>query len=127
MSDAGIPVKLITHYPPPMLLPKHLASNIACITPRLVEQVNDEKDESSAEEIMSLRCDNLRLTEELERARMHPMFDSSHDRVNVDHRLWLRQQNDLRSLQDYKARYYVCAFIMLLIVVRFCLHFIVHI
>lgn len=127
MSEAGNPVKLIPHYPPPMLIPKHLASNIACITPRRVENFDNEQSEISEKEVMSLRCDNLRLTEELERARMHPMNDPSYDRVNVDHQLWMRQQTELRCLQDYKTRYYVSVFILLLIVIRFCLHFIVHI
>lgn len=127
MSEAGSPVKLITHYPPPMLIPKHLASNIAFITPRRLDELEVNSNEISEKEVMSLRCDNLRLSEELERARMHPMNDPAYNRVNVDHELWMRQQTDLRSLQDYKTRYYVSAFILLLIVIRFCLHFLVHI
>jgi hypothetical protein len=108
-----------------MLLPKHLASNIATISPRRVEITGEI--EVADRELKQLRCENMRLSEELDRARMQPMLDNACNRVNVDHDLWLKQQKDLRRLHDYKTRYYVSAFILLLIVVRYCLHFVAHI
>jgi len=121
MNDSGNPVKLVTQYPPPMLLPR--SGNVATITPITPRMIESQVPEFDSRELMHLRCENLRLMEELDRARMHPMYDDALDRINISHEMWLRQQKDLRRLQDYKTRYYVVAFILIMIIIRFSLHF----
>lgn len=125
MNEAANHTKLVTCYPTPMRLPEYNAPTFACISPRKIEETTQTPKEQN--EVLRLRCELLKLAEELERARLQPLLDTSFDRINVHHDIWLKQQRDLRSLQQYRTRYYVLALVLLLLVARFCLHSIAHI
>lgn len=127
MTASATPLKLVTPYPPPAVLPKQ--TNIQSTRPYapdfstishtdfedLIELVERNADAANRE-LTRLRFENKRLSDELDSARMHPMHDQSYDRVNVDHALWLKQQVELRRINEYKTRYYVVVGILLLIV-----------
>ncbi len=127
MTASATPLKLVEQYPPPAVLPRQTtvqrtrpcAPDFSTVSHTDFEDLIDlvEKNADAANrEITQLRFENKRLTDELDSARMHPMHDQSHDRVNVDHALWLRQQVELRRINEYKTRYYVVSGILIAIV-----------
>lgn len=128
MTASVTPLKLVTPYPPPAVLPRQTtvqrtrpcAPDFSSVSHADFEDLIDlvEKSADSAnQEIIRLRFENKRLADELDSARMHPMHDPSYDRVNVDHTLWLRQQVELRRINEYKTRYYFVVGILLAIIV----------
>ena len=127
MTASATPLKLVEQYPPPAILPKQTniqrtrpcAPDFSTVSHTDFEDLIDlvEKNADAANrEITRLRFENKRLEDELDSARMHPMHDPSYDRVNVDHALWLRQQVELRRINEYKTRYYAVVGILLAIV-----------
>ncbi len=116
-----IPLKLVNQYPPPAVLPRPklpiFSNPVRSNYEDIVDLLNNDVDEVNRE-VSRLRFENKRLEDELDSARMHPMFDPSFDRVNVDHALWLRQQTELHRLNEYKTRYYVVVGILALVTLK---------
>lgn len=127
MTASVTPLKLVTPYPPPAVLPRQTTvqrtrpcapdfTNASHVDFEDLIDLVEKNADAANREITRLRFENKRLADELDSARMHPMHDQSFDRVNVDHALWLRQQGELRRINEYKTRYYVVSGILLVIV-----------
>lgn len=83
----------------------------------LKKQNEEERKEEGRSEILRLRKENNRLSEEIENLRLQPIYDNSADRINVSHELWLKQQQQLLQLSAYKRRYYVAAITLIAMII----------